>query len=127
MDALDVLGTGSWVIAVKVRMSRSVHGALAIDELPEVRRELLVGRVTACPESITTAIDSKPLYLTNVDSRTYPTEGTVSLCKWVIPAGCLSCTRSVCTRRQLSVTTENGVLRHLHANGTPLLGDGNQP
>lgn len=48
MHTLNVLRSGGWIIPIKVCMCAAVHSLLAVDDLSEVRRQLLIRRV-ACP------------------------------------------------------------------------------
>jgi hypothetical protein len=52
MSPLDVLWPGCWVLSIKIRVCRSVHGVLPVDNFAEARRQLLVRSVPAGPEGI---------------------------------------------------------------------------
>lgn len=98
VSALDILRTACRVLTIEIRMSRPIDSLFAIDQLAEVRRQLLVCSVSACPEGVATdrrhsvVVEvSDTSRLTFMDEVRVPSRRTAGLSKASSNLGCLKC------------------------------------
>ena len=52
MNALDVLWTRVWIVAIEVLVSTNVNGLSSVDDLTELGAQLRIGSIAAGPESV---------------------------------------------------------------------------